>query len=477
MLLTKWSSVLSPAARGTVTASPDRRGRTRVLAICCLSLFMVGVDNTIVNAALPAIQRDLHATVTGLQWVVAAYTVVLASLLLLAGSSGDRFGRRRTFQTGLLLFTLGSLLCSLAPGLDWLVAARALQAVGGAMLNPVAMSIITNTFTEPRERARAIGVWGAVAGVSMALGPLLGGGLVDSVGWRAIFWANIPVGLAALVLCALFVPESRAEHPRPLDPVGQLLIVLLLGSLAYGLIEAPTAGWASAQTLGCCAVAALALACLVPYELRRAAPLIDPRLFARAPFVGAVAIAICGFAALGGFLLLNTLYLQDVRGCSPLRAGVLTLPMAGMTMLVSPMAGRLVAARGTRLPLVLSGSAMAAGMLMLTGLSVHTSTWQLVGSYALFGLGFGMLNAPVTNTAVSGLPPAQAGVAAAVATTSRQTGQALGVAVIGSLATSAVHGPLGTGFASASHVGWWIATACGAAVLTLGILTTGRRTG
>jgi EmrB/QacA subfamily drug resistance transporter len=480
MTLTRWASALSSAAaqRPDRSRPPlDRRGRRRVLAICCLSLFMVGVDNTIVNVALPAIQRDLHAGVTGLQWVVAGYTVVLAALLLLAGSTGDRIGRRRTFRTGLVLFTLGSLLCSLAPGLDWLIAARAVQAVGGSMLNPVAMSIITNTFTEPRERARAIGVWGAVAGVSMALGPLVGGALVGAVGWRAIFWINIPVGLAALVLCALFVPESRAEQPRPLDPVGQLLIVVLLGGLAYGLIQAPAAGWTSAQTAGCCAVALLALACLVPYELRRTAPLLDPRLLRSVPFAGAILIAICGFAALGGFLLLNTLYLQDVRGEDPLDAGLLTLPMAALTVLCSPLSGRLVAARGPRIPLLAAGGAMAAGTLALTGLSAHTPTWQLVTAYALFGLGFGMLNAPVTNTAVAGMPRERAGVAAAVATTSRQTGQALGVAVIGSLVTSAVHGPLHTGFAPASHVGWWVATACGGAVLTLGILTTGRWAG
>src|SRR5712691_6133527 len=181
-----------------------------ILAICCMSLFIVGLDVTVVNVALPSIERDLHASVSGLQWVVAAYSLVLASLLMLSGSTADRVGRRRTFQVGLALFTLGSLLCSLAPSLAALVAFRMVQAVGGSMLNPVAMSIITNTFTEPAERARAIGIWGGVIGISLALGPLAGGALVASVGWRGIFWVNIPVGLAALALTALFVPESRA---------------------------------------------------------------------------------------------------------------------------------------------------------------------------------------------------------------------------------------------------------------------------
>ena len=183
-----------------------------------MSLFIVGLDSTIVNVALPSIGRDLHAAVSGLQWTIDAYTLVLASLLMLAGSTADRIGRRRTFQTGLATFTAGSLLCSLAPSLGWLIAFRMVQAVGGSMLNPVAMSIITNTFTDRRERARAIGVWGGVFGLSMALGPVAGGALVDSVGWRGIFWVNIPVGIAAIVLAALFVPESKAERARRRTP-------------------------------------------------------------------------------------------------------------------------------------------------------------------------------------------------------------------------------------------------------------------
>jgi EmrB/QacA subfamily drug resistance transporter len=445
-----------------------------ILAICCTSLFIVGLDNTIVNVALPSMQRDLHASVSGLQWIIVAYTVVLASLLMLSGSTADRIGRRRTFQAGLVLFTLGSLLCSLSPSLGWLIAARMLQAAGGSMLNPVAMSIITNTFTERRERARAIGVWGGVIGISMALGPVLGGVLVDWGTWQTIFWINIPVGLAALVLCALFVPESRAPRARPMDPVGQLLVIVLLAGLTYGLIEAPSAGWGSGQTIACCGVAVLALAVLIPYELGRAEPLINPRFFRSVPFAGATVIAVCAFASLGGFLFLNTLYLQDVLGYSAFHAGLLTLPTAGLIALCAPISGRIVGGAGPRLPLVVAGGAMGASALILTGLTVHTPMWQLMVAYVLFGLGFGMVNAPITNTAVSGMPSAQAGVAAAVASTSRQIGQSLGVAVLGSLVTSAVHGPWRTGFAQASHIGWWIAVGSGAVMLVLGILTTSR---
>ena len=455
-------------------ADLTRRRRMLVLAICCMSLFIVGIDVTIVNVALPSIQRELHAPVSGLQWTLDAYTIVVASFLMLSGSTADRIGRRRTFQTGLALFTLGSLLCSLAPGLGWLIGFRALQALGGSMLNPVAVSIITNTFTDPAERARAIGVWGAVFGASLALGPVIGGALVASVGWRGIFWVNIPIGVAAIVLTALFVPESRAGQARRVDPVGQILIVVFLATLTYGIIEGPNRGWTTPLILASFAVAVAAVIALVMYEQRRREPLLDLRFFRSAPFSGATVIAVCAFAALGGFLFLNTLYLQDARGFSALHAGIYTLPMAAMTVLLAPLAGRIVAARGPRLPLILAGIATTAGAFMLTRLTSSTSTGYLLASYVVFGIGSGLVNAPITNTAVSGMPRSQAGVAAGLASTSRQVGSALGVAVAGSAVLSALHGPLRLGFADASHVGWWILTGCGVAILLLGLATSGR---
>ena len=447
--------------------------RLLVLAICCMSLFIVGLDVTIVNVALPSIGHELHSGVSGLQWTIDAYTLVLASLLMLSGSTADRVGRRRTFQTGLAIFSLGSLLCSVAPGLGWLVAFRMIQAVGGSMLNPVAMSIITNTFIEPKERARAIGVWGGVVGLSMALGPIAGGLLVETVGWRGIFWVNVPVGIAAIVLTALFVPESRAPRARKIDLVGQVLVIVLLASLVYALIEGPGSGWTSATILSSFGLAALALIALALYEPRRTEPLIDLRFFRSAPFSGAVVIAICAFAALGGFLLVNTLYLQEVRGYSPLMAGVYTLPMAAMTAICSPLSGRFVGSRGTRPSLIVAGFGIMAAGLILVHVTAGTATIVLVAAYVAFGLGFGTVNAPITNSTVSGMPRSQAGVAAGVASTSRQVGSSLGVAVIGSTTISALHGPFRLGFASASHVGWWIVTGCGAAVLGLGLLVSG----
>ncbi|MGR4879131.1 MFS transporter [Streptomyces sp. LARHCF249] len=453
-------------------SQPSRRQRTLVLAICCTSLLIVSLDNTVLNVALPSMRKDLDASVAGMQWTIDAYTLVLASLLMLAGSTADRIGRRKVFVAGLVLFTVGSLLCSLAPTLDWLIAYRMVQAVGGAMLNPVAMSIITNTFTDPAERARAIGVWGAVAGISMAAGPLIGGLLVDSVGWRSIFWVNLPVGLVALALTLRHVPESRAARPRRVDPVGQLLVMALLGSLTYGIIEAPAAGWRSPLILGCALVAVASLMGLLRYEPRREEPLIDFRFFRSAPFSGATVIAVSAFAGMAGFLFLNTLYLQDVRGLDALHAGLYMLPMAALTMLVAPLSGRLVGSRGPRLPLLIAGVAMAASGLVFAAFRGETSTALMFTGYVLFGLGFGMVNAPITNTAVSGMPRSQAGVAAAIASTSRQTGSTLGVAVVGAVLAAGL--ARGSDFSGAAAPAWWIITACGLLVLLVGAATNGQ---
>src|SRR3954470_8101228 len=236
-----------------MSTTVERLGTRRwlVLGICCMSLLIVSIDNTIVNVALPTIRRDLDASVSELQWTIDAYTLVLASLLIFSGSTADRLGRARIFKVGLALFTAGSLLCSVAPSVELLIVFRMLQAVGGSMLNPVAMSIIRNTFTDARERAQAIGIWGAVVGLSMALGPLVGGLLVAATGWRAIFWVNVPIGVVAFALTLRFVPESRAPKPRRIDRLGQALVIVGLVSLVYAIIEGPEAGWGSPRIIGC----------------------------------------------------------------------------------------------------------------------------------------------------------------------------------------------------------------------------------
>ncbi|MGW3910180.1 MFS transporter [Streptomyces sp. NPDC005070] len=452
----------------------SHRRRMLVLAICCMSLLIVSLDVTILNVALPSMQQELHASVAGMQWTIDAYTLVLASLLMLAGSTADRIGRRKVFMAGLVLFTIGSVLCSLAPNLDTLIVFRMVQAVGGSMLNPVAMSIITNTFTDPRERARAIGVWGAVVGISMAAGPLVGGLLVDTVGWRSIFWINLPVGLAALLLTLRFVPESRAPKARRPDPVGQLLVIALLGSLTYAIIEAPTSGIVPTLSFGVIALAALLG--LLWYEPRRDEPLIDLRFFRSVPFSGATVIAVSAFAALSGFLFLSTLYLQNVRGLNALHAGLWMLPMAFLCFVCAPVSGRLVGNRGPRPSLLIAGAAMTVSGVLFAAFEAETSNVTLVIAYVFFGIGFGFVNAPITNTAVSGMPRSQAGVAAAVASTSRQIGGTLGVAVIGAALASGIQASAyRETFVAASLPGWWIITGCGVAVLVLGWLSSGRR--
>jgi EmrB/QacA subfamily drug resistance transporter len=454
----------------------EHRRRLLVLGVCCLSLLITVLDTTAVNVALPAIQHDLNAPVSGLQWTVDGYTLAIAGFMMLAGSTADRIGRRRVFQAGLALFTTGSLACSLAPTPGWLVAFRVAQGLGASMLNPVALSIITATFPDARERARAIGMWGATVGLSLTLGPVVGGLLVGSTGWRAVFWINVPVGVAALVLSAVLVPESRSVTVRRPDPVGQVLVVTALAALIAAIIEGSHRGYGSTPIICLFVLGGLAALMLPGYERRRDQPLLDPLFFRSVPFTGAFVAAVVAFLALSGFLFLNTLYLQDVRGYSALHAGLLTVPMAAGTAIASPLSGRLTATYGPRRPLVAAGVLVAAGAVMLTGLTQATALPVPLVAYLLFGAGFGLVNAPITATAVAGMPRAQAGVSAAITTTGRQIGNSLGVAVLGSVVTAHAGGSI-RGFAAASHIGWWVLAGCGALVAALGVwTTTGRAT-
>ncbi len=440
-----------------------------VLATCCLSVFMAGLDVTIVNVALPSVQRTLHASVSGLQWTIDAYTLVIAWLLMLSGSLADRYGRRRVFQIGLVAFSLGSLACSLAPSLGWLIACRALQAIGGSMLNPVAMSIIRNVFENPKERVKAIGMWGSVAGLSLASGPALGGLLVSGLGWRSIFWINIPVGLITIALTQRFVIESRAERPRRFDPPGQLAVIALLGCLTAGIIDGPRSGWGSARIFALFAVAGLSGIVLVVLESRRREPWINTRYFRSVPFSGAALIGVTALATLGGFLFLNTLYPQNVRDYSALHAGLLTIPMAAMLGVFSIVSGRMVASHGPRLALMMSGALVSVGAVMLIDLNAHTAVWYLIVAYLIYGAGAGLVSASITNTALSGMPRDQAGFAGALASTFRQVGAALGVAVTGAIVAAGSEN-----FVHASHAAWAVVAGCGVTVVLLAMVSTGR---
>jgi EmrB/QacA subfamily drug resistance transporter len=454
------------------TLSPRRK--VIVLVSCCLSLLIVSMDATIVNVAIPAIRADLDASPSQLQWVIDVYTLVLASLLLLSGAMGDRFGRRRVFQIGLVIFLTGSVLCSLAPSVEALIGARFLQGIGGSMLNPVALSIISQVFTSKVERARALGFWGAVVGISMAVGPVVGGFLIALISWRAVFWINLPICIAAIVLTAIFVPETKSTTMRNIDPIGQALAVLFLFGVVYALIEGPGIGWTSARIGIIAVVAAVAFAAFLRYESRRDDPFIDLRFFRSTPFASATLIAVSAFAAWGAFLFTMSLYLQGERHYSALHTGLIYLPISVGALLFSPLSGRLVGRYGARVPLLVSGVLITLASVLLTFLTTTTPVWALLVIFAVFGIGFSMVNAPVTNAAVSGMPLDRAGAASAVTSTSRQVGVSIGVALCGSVAGSALS-HTGTDFASAARPLWFVCIGLGLVITLLAFTSTSPR--
>lgn len=440
---------------------------------CCLSLLIVSMDATIVNVAIPSIRADLGASPSQLQWVVDIYTLVLASLLMLSGAAGDRFGRRRVFQIGLTIFALGSLMCSLAPSIEMLIGARFMQAVGGSMLNPVALSIISQIFVGRVERARALGLWGGVVGISMALGPIVGGLLIELIGWRSVFWINLPICAAAIVLTAIFVPESKSATMRNIDPIGQGLAVVFLFGLVFTLIEGPGMGWSNPRTIAVAVIAAIAFVAFLRFEAQRHDPFIDLRFFRSVPFASATVLAVSAFAAWGSFLFMMSLYLQGERHFSAMHTGLIYLPIAIGALIFSPLSGRLVGRFGARPSLMAAGVLIITASVMLTFLSATTPVWHLLIIFAIFGTGFAMVNAPITNSAVSGMPTDRAGAASAVTSTSRQIGVSIGVALCGSVAGAALAHT--ADFATAATPLWFVSIALGLVVFVLGIVSTSPR--
>lgn len=436
------------------------RRRWAVLAICASALFLVGLDTTIVTVALPHISDGLGVGNARMAWVVDAYTVPFASLLITAGALADRFGRRRVFRTGLVVFGLASLACAAAPSAELLITARIMQGTGASMLTPVALAIVVNAMPDPRERARAIGVWAAMFGVSMAAGPVTGGLLVTAFDWRAVFWINGPLVLTALLLVSLVVPESRSTRPRHLDIPGQVLLILILATTVMILIEGPGATgtwWTSPTTLTGCVILLLTTAGFHHVEKRRREPLVDPGLFRIPAFTGAVISAVVVFAGFSLTLLSTTLLLQSTLGWSAVATGAATLPMAAGVIVCAPLSGRFVGDSGPRVPLLSAGACLVLGgvlLLVFTVATQGTGVPVLLIAYLLIGSGVGLSSAPVTTTAVNSLPPERAGVAGGFTSTARQVGTALGVAVAGSITAGGV-------------TGWVIVTVCGAAVLVL----------
>lgn len=417
---------------------------TLVLLICCISLFMNYLDLTVLNVALPAIQRSLHADEAALQWIVDSFLLVLTCLLVLVGSLADRFGRRRFLIAGLLIFSVGSLGCTFAQSPAQLVGARAIAGIGGSMLVPTTLSIVRTTFSDRRELARAIGVWSGVYGIACACGPIVGGALVDSAGWRTIFLVNVPIGVAGAVAARRYITESVADKVRSIDLAGQVLVVLLLGILVSTIIEAPARGWSAPVTLGGFGASAFLVAVFLFVETRREEPMFELRFFRSAAFAGANILAAITFVLMTGFLFVNTIYLQQVRGYSALTAGLFTLPLMLALATCAPLSGRYLSRHGPRHAMTITPAIAAVSLTMLLFVRPDTPGLYLCIAYALLGVALGTVNPTLTHTGVASIPARQAGVASAITSTSRQVGSSLGVAVLGSVVATALHGLLTT---------------------------------
>ena len=419
-----------------------RARRWATLAVLCLSLLVVVVDNTIVNVALPTLVRHLHASTTSLQWIVDAYTLAMAGLLLTLGSLGDRIGRHRTLAGGLLLFGLGSALAATATSPAQLIAWRVLMGIGAAAIMPATLSILTNVFTNPAERARAIALWSAVAGLGIAIGPTLGGWLLENFAWGSIFVVNLPIVVIALVGGRLVVPPSAHAHPRALDPMGALLSMAGLTAFVYAIIEAPSHGWLSVTTVGIGGLGLAILAAWVQWELHSSHPMVDLRIFANAGFSAASFAVTMIFFGLFGWLFLFTQQLQFVLGYDALQAGVRALPFAFTMGVVSPAAARLAARAGTKVVVAGGLGIMAGGLAMVSLSTVHTAYPYLMVARVIVATGMALAMAPATESIMGSLAPSEAGVGSAVNDTTREIGGALGVAIIGSVASSLFAGRL-----------------------------------
>ncbi|MEU3524768.1 MFS transporter [Streptomyces sp. NPDC038707] len=399
----------------------------------CAGQFMVLLDSTIVGVALPDMQQRLHTELSGLQWIVDAYVLLVAMLLLTGGVFADRFGRKRVYLSGTVVFTLASLLCAVAPSLGWLVFGRVLQGIGAAALSPGSLALLAAAYPVPHERVKAIGLWAGISGIGLAAGPLAGGILVDAFDWRAIFLVNLPIGAALLLAALPTLTESRNPAAPAIDVPGTLLSILGVGALTYGLIEGGTKGWTSPVILGSFAAAAVITAAFVAVEARRRAPMMPLRLFRGRLFtVSNTAMLMVGFSLMGSVFFFSQFFVA-VQGSSILGSGLKTLPISLGMALVSPFAGRLAARYGFRV-VVTTGLAVAGAGLLALGF-VHADTpygniwWRL----AVSGIGFALAMSPLTGAAIQGVGPQEGGLASGISSTARQIGAVLGVAVLGAI--------------------------------------------
>ena len=418
---------------------PGQRGnKWWTLFAVCLGTFMLLLDITIVNVALPEIQRALQSSFSDLQWVVDAYALTLAALLLTAGSLADMYGRRRLYLVGLVVFTGASVLCGLAASTLMLQLSRALQGVGGAIMFAVSLALLADAF-RGRDRGIAFGAWGAVTGLAVAIGPLLGGVLTSGLSWRWIFFVNAPIGVAAVVISVMEVAESRAPQASRPDWAGFSLFTMALSSLVYGLIESNQRSFTSALVLGCFAAAALLLVAFVIVELSSAHPMFDLNLFRLPAFSGSSVAAFGLSASIFSMILYLVLYLQDILGYSPLATGVRLMVLSGGILAASTLAGRLTSHVPVRLLIGPGLIIVGVGLLLMRGLDAASAWTHLIPGMIVAGVGVGMVNPPLASTAVGVVPPQRAGMASGISSTFRQVGIATGIALLGTLFSSNVH--------------------------------------
>jgi EmrB/QacA subfamily drug resistance transporter len=411
------------------------RRKRLILATLCLALFMSMLDNVVVSNALPSISADLSTGVNGLQWVMEGYSLVFASLLLLAGALGDRYGQRRPFLIGLVLFTAGSTACALAGSLAQLVVGRVVQGVGAALLTPQSLALVRLTFESGRERARAIGVWSGVSALGLALGPAIGGPLVTAFGWTSAFWINVPVGVAALLLGVLVLPRT-AGHRRPLDLRGQVLGTVAVAACVFALIEGPARGWGSPAVVTGAVAALVCLVLFVPVELGTEHPVLDLRLLRDRVLSGATLAGFVVSFGMFGVLSYLGIYLQSVLGWTAAAAGIASLPTTAAVVVLSPVASRIAYRWGARLPLLAGLTCCATGLAVLSRVQATSSYADFWWALPLLGAGMGLSFSPISTTAMARVAPDRTGMAAAMTNTARELGGVAGIAVIGSVLTA-----------------------------------------
>jgi EmrB/QacA subfamily drug resistance transporter len=423
--------------KARIFAEENRKWWT--LAAVAFGLFMIMLDNTIVNVALPSIEHSLHMSISSLEWIVTAYALTFAALLITGGKLGDMFGRRKMFVVGLAVFTLASLACGLAPSAGFLIGARAVQGIGAALMNPATLSIITATFP-PKERGQAIGIWAGVSALALAIGPLLGGLIVDNINWHWIFYVNVPVGVVGIVVSRFFISESRdTSHEQSIDLPGLVTSGLALLALSYALIEGNKHGWMSAEILGLFAGAAVLLASFVLLEMRQRLPMLDLSLFRIGSFAGANLVAMLVSLGMFGVFFFVSLYVQNVLGYSPTKAGAIFLPMTVLIILVAPIAGKLSDRIGSRWLMGAGMSTLGVSLLLYQRIGLHTGFWSLLPQLLLGGVGMALTMSPMTSAAMGSVPVDKAGVGSGVLNSFRQVGGSLGIALMGAILLSYAH--------------------------------------